>query len=183
MSNIDNIINKIQAEADEKLAAITASKDEKVQAIRSEIIDKANLEKDKILASAKTKSDNIFSRISENAEIRIRDKRLQERQRLIDRVFSLALNKLNSISDEDFIKQVRDVVEKVGDKNLNLIVPKSRINALKEANLDIKIEEDKFVENGFVLSSEKMNYNFKYEDILNDFRNEIGPELIKFLTK
>ncbi|MDO5027962.1 MAG: V-type ATP synthase subunit E family protein [Bacillota bacterium] len=183
MSNIDNITNKIQAEAEEKIAAINADKEVKLQAIRSEIIDQANLEKNKILSSAKSKADNIFSRISENAEIRIRDQRLRERQKLIDRVFDLALDRLNSISDEEFIGQVSKALESIGSDELVIRLEKSRLEAVKNSNLKVKVDQENFVENGFVLIKEKMAYNFKYDDILNDSRNEIGPELIKFLLK
>lgn len=183
MSNIDNIINKIQTEAEEQIQAIEFDGKTKAFEVKDKILSEANAEKEKILAEANNKADVIYKRILENVGIRIRDQRLEERQNLIDRVFDLTLDRLNNISDEEFIEKVRAAIEKTGSDDLTLRLPKSRLNAVKNSNLKVKIDEENFVENGFVLSKEKMDYNFKYEDILNDSRNEIGPELIKFLTK
>ena len=183
MSKIDNIINKLKEEANEKIEEIQSDAQVEVENLKLQLIDGANKEKDKILEDAKNKAESTYIRISENAEIRIRDQRLVERQRLIDRVMKLSLEKMNSKSDEEFINEIKKILKNLGDKNLRLQIPKSRINALKNANLDVEIDEENFVDNGFVLMSDRINYNYKYEDILQDNRDSIGPELVKFLSE
>ena len=86
MSKIDNIINKLKEEANEKIEEIQSDAQVEVENLKLQLIDGANKEKDKILEDAKNKAESTYIRISENAEIRIRDQRLVERQRLIDRV-------------------------------------------------------------------------------------------------
>lgn len=183
MSNIDNIIEKLKVEANEKIDIINREAEEKSREVKEEILLAARTQRDKILKDSQDKADSIYSRISENAEIRIRDQRLSERQKLIDRVFDLALKKLNSRPDDEFILEVKKALEGVNAENMTLRVPKSRLEAVKKQNLGIKIDEENFVENGFILSSEKMNYNFNYKDILNDNRDQLGPQLIEFLSK
>ncbi len=182
MSSIDNIINKLKVEAEEKISAIEVESARNVEKLKSELMQKANIEKDKILNSAREKANTTYNRISENAELRIRDQRLRERQNLINRVFDLVLEKMNSKSDSEFIAEIKSALKKIGGEDLTLQIPKNRLEALKKEKLGITIDEENFVENGFVVMSDKMNYNFKYEDILNDARDKIGPELIDFLS-
>lgn len=183
MSSIDNIINKLKEESEETILNIKSEAQRKSEEIKSGLIEDANREKDRILEQAKNRADTTYTRISENAEIRIRDQRLVERQKLIDRVFKLALDKMNSKSDEEFVSDVKKVLENIEEENLTLQAPKSRIESLKKSNLGVKLDEENFVENGFILMSDSMNYNYKYEDILMDNRDTIGPELIKFLSQ
>lgn len=183
MSNIDNIIEKLKVEADEKINKIQREADIKSKKVREEILSKANVERDKILKSSNERAENTYNRISENAEIRIRDQRLHERQNLIDRVFDLALKKMNNKSDDEFVLEIEEAIKNISGDNLSLQVPQSRLSAVKNKNLGINIDEENFVENGFVLSSDKMNYNYNYKDILSANREEIGPQLIEYLSK
>lgn len=183
MSNIDNIINKLKQEAEEKIELIENDANKKASSIKSELIENAKAEKERILRDAKAKADTTFDRINESTEIRIRDKRLLERQKLIDRVLALAIEKMSSVDDETFINQVKDALSKTGDKDLTLRVPKSRLEAAKKSDLNVKVDEENFVNNGFILTSDKMNYNYKYEDLINDVREELGPEIINFFSQ
>lgn len=183
MSNIDNIINKLKKEAEEKIEQIEKDSAEKAKSIKEKLIDEAKIEEERILEDAKSKADTTFNRISENAEIRIRDKRLLERQKLITRVLDKTLEQMSSINDEDFISQIKSALEKVNEKDLVLQVPKSRLDAVKKSDLDVNVDEENFVDNGFILTSDRMNYNYKYEDLLKDMREELGPEIIQFFSQ
>lgn len=183
MSNIDNIINKLKEETEDKIKDIQDESRNKAEIVRAELIEAAKVERDRILEQAKNRADTTYTRISENAQIRIRDQRLVERQKLIDKVLKLALAKLNGKTDSEFVEEVKMALQKVDDSNLSLRLPESRLEAVKEANLNLKIDEESFVENGFVLISDRMNYNFKYDDILRDERDVLGPEIIKLMTE
>lgn len=183
MSNIDNIIDKLKVEAEEKIAQIERESKIKSKNAKIEILNNANAEREKILKNAKARGDNTYTRISENAEIRIRDQRLKERQNLIDRVFNLALNKMNSKSDLDFVNEIKSAMENISGDNLTLQVPKSRLEAVKKANLGVRLDEENFVNNGFLIMSDKINYNYSYADILSENRAAIGPQLIEFLSE
>ena len=183
MSNIDNIINKLKDEANEKIEEIQSDAQKEIESLTHQLIYDANKEKDRILQNANDRAESTYVRISENAEIRIRDQRLVERQRLIDRVMKLSLERMNSKSDDEFVNDIKKVLKNLDDKNLRLQVPQSRVNALKNAGLGVEIDEKNFVDNGFILMSDKINYNYKYEDILQDNRDSIGPELVKFLSE
>lgn len=183
MSNIDNIINKLKDEANEKIEEIQSDAQKEIDSLTHQLINDANKEKDRILQNANDRAESTYVRISENAEIRIRDQRLVERQRLIDRVMKLSLERMNSKSDDEFVNDIKKVLKNLDDKNLRLQVPQSRVNALKNAGLGVEIDEKNFVDNGFILMSDKINYNYKYEDILQDNRDSIGPELVKFLSE
>lgn len=183
MSNIDNIIKKLNEEANEKINRIEAESREKGDHERQKIVEIANIEVEGIMDWAKAEAEQTYERIISNAELKVRDQKLFEQQKLFDRVFKLALDKLNLKSDVDFSEEIKKALKAINSDNLTLVVPKERVAGLKALNLNAKISEDEFVDNGFLIKSDRMIYNYKLDDLISAKREDLELELAKKLFK
>ncbi|MDO5037179.1 MAG: V-type ATP synthase subunit E family protein [Tissierellia bacterium] len=182
-NNIDNIVSKLKAEAGAEIDRIDSQAQEEVQAIRDKILGQAKKEEARILETGDYDARNAYNQIYDNVELRLRDQRLKESQDFIQKIFDLALEKMNKKSDEDFIEEIRQALEGLEEEKLAIRIPKDRLGALKEAGLDLTIDEENWVDSGFVLFNDRVNYNYKYEDILAENRDRIGPQLIDFMSR
>ena len=182
MSNIDNIISKLKEEAAEKINNIKAESESRSDHERKTIIEVATVEVENIMAKAKLESEQRYDRIISGAELKVRDQRLMEQQKLFDRILDLAKDKLNKSTDSEFAKSIEKALANIkSDDTVTLVVPKERVTGLKNLNLNAKISEDEFTDNGFVINSGRMSYNFKINDLISAKRQELELELAKKL--
>lgn len=181
MSNIDNIINKLKEEAEEKINRIKADSNEKADHERTKIVNIANAEVELIMEKAKEQAQQAYERIISGAELTVRDKKLSEQQKLFDRIMDLSLTKMSKKTDLEFSEDIKKAIDEINSDNVSLVVPKERVSGLKGLNLKAKIAEDEFVENGFIIKSDRMVYNYKLDDLINAKREDLELELAKKL--
>ena len=82
------------------------------------------------------------------------------------------------MSEEDFVKFVKNNVEGVEDKNSILDVPSKYRAAVKKADLGFKVY-DTDVERGFVLHNGNLIYNGDFRSLVKSEREELE----KFLAE
>lgn len=178
MAGLENILNKIIEDAKTKADEIIKEAEEKQHLVVEKREDDAKFLADKINEISKKEREDILKRAKSSAELKARDNILAEKHKLIDKVLEEAVAELENLSEEDFVKFVKNNVQGVEDKNSILDVPSKYRAAVKNANLGFKVSETD-VERGFVLHNGNLIYNGDFKSIV---KSEI-EDLEKFLAE
>ncbi|OLR64471.1 V-type ATP synthase subunit E [Peptoniphilus porci] len=178
MAGLENILNKIIEDAKTKADEIIVEAEDKKNTIVENRKDDAKFLADKINEISKREREDILKRVKSSAELKARDDILAEKHKVIDRVLEKAIVELENLSEEDFVKFVKNNVEGVEDKNSILDVPSKYREAVKNANLGFKVS-DEDVDRGFVLHNGNLIYNGDFRAIVKSEREELE----KFLAE
>lgn len=178
MAGLENILNKIIEDANKKADEIIKKAEEKRDSIIEKREDDAKFLADKIDAISKKEREDILKRAKSGAELKSRDDILAEKHKLIDKILEKAIIELENLSEEDFVKYVKNNVSGVEDKNSILDVPSKYRDAIKNANLGFKVS-DTDVERGFVLHNGNLVYNGDFKSIVKSEREDLE----KFLAE
>lgn len=178
MAGLENILNKIIEDAKTKADEIIKEAEEKQHLVVEKREDDAKFLADKINEISKKEREDILKRAKSSAELKARDNILAEKHKLIDKVLEEAVAELENLSEEDFIKFVKNNVNGVEDKNSILDVPSKYRDAVKNANLGFKVSETD-VERGFVLHNGNLIYNGDFKSIVKSEREDLE----KFLAE
>jgi len=193
MSNLSHITSKILKDAQEK---------------SENIISTANAEKDSIILKKVNGAKELASEISKKAEIeaksrkekivsaaqlKVRNNKLGAKQEIIGDVFEASIDKLCSISKEEFKKFVEDSILSIevdGDENLILnelgikIIDKTFIQELNSklnakginGNIKLSSKTGEF-KGGFILEKNGIEINNTYEALVDSLRDELEFEV------
>ena len=102
MSNVKNITSKILKDAEvERDSILAAAEEEKNKIISKRVNNAKELEKE-ILAKAELEANSKKERIISSAKLKVRNDKLAEKQSVMNGVFEEAINRLCSISTEEF---------------------------------------------------------------------------------
>lgn len=179
MSKIDNIINKLSNDADETIAEINAQADKEIQTIKNRIAADTKSKKARILEEGKHEADRAYQKIISAGELKARNLTLGAEQELINKVLKMASDKKAKQSDDDFIASIKSALSKISeDEEIIVKVPPRRKAAVDQADLNVAVEEDASIDEGFVVESHRMVYNFKTSDMLEDNRADIELDII-----
>ncbi|EFI41635.1 V-type ATP synthase subunit E [Peptoniphilus sp. oral taxon 386] len=181
MSNLDNLINKIETDSVKKSEEILSQANQKASEIISENEERAKTEAKKIIDRANKDSEKILDKAISGAELKARDMVLEAEQKIVDRVFETVIDRLENLSDEEYITYVKNSIANVKlTSNSVLIVPERYKQAVKNADFGIEIS-DESVKSGFALLMGNILYNNKFEDIVevkkSDFEMEVFEKL------
>lgn len=197
MAKIDGLINKIieDAEAEREIIlkkaetesnAIIKKKDDEAKEAESSIIEKANIE-------AELKRERILS----NTTLRVRNEKLAAKQKVMSSVFNEALDKLCTISTEDFLNYLKVTVVSLkidGDEEI-ILNTKDRefvdgtviaelnnelMSMNKPGNLRISEKIGNF-KGGFILEKNGIEINNTFEALINSYRDELEFEVADIL--
>ena len=178
MAGLENILNKIIEDAKTKADEIIKEAEEKQHLVVEKREDDAKFLTDKINEISKKEREDILKRAKSSAELKARDNILAEKHKLIDKVLEEAVAELENLSEEDFIKFVKNNIKGVEDKNSILDVPSKYRDAVKNADLGFKVSETD-VERGFVLHNGNLIYNGDFKSIVKSEREDLE----KFLAE
>ena len=175
MAGLENILNKIIEDAKTKADEIIKEAEEKQHIIVEKREDDAKFLADKINEISIKEREELLKRAKSSAELKARDDILSEKHKVIDEVLEKAIGELENLSEEDFVKFVKNNVE---DKNSILDVPSKYRDAVKKADLRFKVS-DTDVERGFVLHNGNLIYNGDFRSLVKSEREELE----KFLAE
>lgn len=178
MAGLENILNKIIEDAKTKADEIIKEAEEKQHLVVEKREDDAKFLADKINEISIKEREDILKRAKSSAELKARDDILAEKHKLIDKILKKAVAQLEDLSEEDFVKFVKNNVQGVEDKNSILDVPSKYRDAVKNANLGFKVSETD-VERGFVLHNGNLIYNGDFKSIVKSEREDLE----KFLAE
>lgn len=181
MSNLENITGKIISDADKKSIELVKDAKEKANNIikKEELV--ANTQAEKLLNKASVEAEDVIEKTLSSANLEARDIVLDAKEKVLDRVFSLAIKKLEDLSSEDYIKYLKEQLKNINIKEDSvLFVPEKYKEAVKKENLNIKIS-DEAIKSGFSLLSGKVMYNNEFSSLVNAKKGDLEFEVIEKL--
>jgi len=197
MSNIKNLTEKILEEAKHKEQEIVTYAESEKEKILSSKIKEAYDEKNLILLKAEEEAKTKKERIISSTTLKVRNEKLEIKQKLISEVFDKALEELcsmNSSKLKNFIKHTildldiegdetiilnEDGKSKIDDKfveDLNFIF----LARNKKGELKIREENGNF-KGGFIIEKNGVEINNTFEALMDSMKDELEYEVSKAL--
>ena len=192
MSNIKNITSKILKDAEARKEKILATAAEEKDRIISKKVSSANEVAKEILDKAEIEAKSKKERVISSAKLKVRNNKLAAKQEIIDEVFEKSIDKLTSLSKEEFLNFVKSTILSMnlsGKQTLILneqglkFVDSAFIEELnKKVNVQITLSKNpgKF-KGGFILENNGIEINSTYEALVSSLRDELEFEVAKVL--
>ena len=182
MSNLYNLTTKIINDAKEKAAEIERNAKETADEKYKSGMKKAYTKKDNILETGKRERELLSERIKSGANLKARDDKLKAKQTAIDKVIFKLKEKLVNMNENDYLDYISKNIDVSSfNGNKKLIVKKEYLNKVKEKFPNIKVEENEFVNSGFVIEENGIQENYTFEVKLDFMRDELEVEISKLL--
>ncbi|GAB6169458.1 V-type ATP synthase subunit E family protein [Clostridium carnis] len=194
MTNVSNLTSKILKDAEESKINILASAEEEKNKILAKKIAKAKELEAEIVTKAELEAKVKRERILSSAVLKVRNNKLSAKQDVINEVFENSVNKLTTISKEqflDFVKKSITSLGVIGDQSLilnkegNEFIDSAFIYELNQelgANGNIKLSSKvgEF-KGGFILEKNGIEINNTYEALVSSLRDELEFEVARVL--
>lgn len=184
MSNLENLIEKILADARDH-ASITMEDSIKV---KDEIIEsklkEANENKKKIVEKANQDAILLKDRVISSAELKVRNEKLKAKQGVIQRVFELSKESLKNIDEEGYISFLKNTLK---DLHLTgeevIVVPEKMRDKVKNLGLSLDVSDDEAVDSGFLITDKRISRNYTFDSLVEHAREELETEIAESLFK
>lgn len=181
MSNIETLLEKIEADSKQEQQSIIDAARQKAE----EIVRKAEIESreksEVFLKKAEQEAENLIEKATGRAELEARDQILKIKQSTIEKVIELAVDKLNDISNEDYLEYIKREVAGVDlSENAELKVMAKYREYIVENFKEIKISEET-VNSGFAVQDGNVLYNNDFAGIIENNRSDIESLIYKDL--
>ena len=112
MSNLDNIINEILQDAEKESKQIKENANQESKALVEKSKQEANKVSEKIIEKAKSEAEQIKDKVISNAKLNSRDKVLVAKQKMIDKVFDMANEKLENLEHDRYLLFIEESIKK-----------------------------------------------------------------------
>ena len=182
MSNLENLIERILEDGRKESAEITEESQKNNQMIFDSKIIEANEIKSKILEKAKRDAVMIKERKISEAELSVRDEKLNAKRKVLDRVFALAKENLENIDENNYMSFLKQNLSNINLKGSEiLIVPKKFKDAVEKSGVFSNISNDETVKSGFLLRDGNIISNYSFESLVDFRREDIEVEIAQEL--
>ncbi|MGH4139814.1 V-type ATP synthase subunit E [Clostridium sp.] len=197
MSNLDNLSAKIIEDASIKAETILKEASDNGKLMIENKINKAEVLKGKMLEESKIEAITVKQRIISNTQLSVRNEEIVAKQKMINKVFVEALEKLLVISDVEYLEIMKTYLLSmpiVG--NEEIILPGKYKNIVNEEYLsginsalvasgklgEIKLcSEDRDIKSGFIVAKNGIEINNTFESLVNSLRDELESEIVNVL--
>lgn len=181
MSNLDNIINKIQSEAKAEAEAILDRAQRDAKSYLEGVQAQLATEIDRQVKYAEDKAEASKDHLMAGARLQARDLILAAQQDAINRIFDQAKAKILAMSDRELLqlieKRLQSYQPETGDI---LVLPAGRKLALPP---DIPVEYDPNLQSGFALRRGGVSEKHDYLEILDFQREDLEQALLELVQK
>ncbi|HEY8362916.1 MAG TPA: V-type ATP synthase subunit E [Tissierellaceae bacterium] len=184
MSNLENIVQRIiddaKVKADNMIKEANEAKEQMVASKEQEAMEY----KKKIVERAKREADLTKERIISSAELKVRNEKLFAKQKVLDKVFNLAKERLKSLDDERYMSFLKSVI-----KGLNLtgteilVVPAHMKDKVKKYGIALRVSDDETVESGFLIKDKGAILNYTFDSLVEHYREQMETEIAQELFK
>ncbi|MFP4460359.1 MAG: V-type ATP synthase subunit E [Candidatus Zixiibacteriota bacterium] len=187
---LDDIIKKIQEDADKKVKSLQDEYENEKQERLAEFNDYKEkfLEKTKKDAEEKAQlhRERLISRAQADANLEL----LKKKQELLSRVYKDAREKISKMDDQKKISLFADILEDIGIQKGTIIVPegstldsdafmKAISNKFDKANFERKTTDE--FDMGFVLKTGKIRYDNTLDSLMAQSKEILQDRLVEIL--
>lgn len=181
MSNLDNLTSKILADAKAQADKIVKDAQEKAQHKYDLEIKKINAKKETVLENARRDRELLSERIKSSANLKARNRKLEAKQALIDKVIDKLKTKLVNMDEKKYINYLNQNIDKNTITGKELIVKKEFAEKVKKEFSGAKVKKNEFVTSGFIIEENGIQENYTFEVKLDFMRDELEVEISKLL--
>ncbi|CZQ84833.1 V-type ATP synthase subunit E [Trichococcus collinsii] len=179
----EQILNKTKAKGQSKLEDAEKISVAKIEESRLTLVEQQKARKAAILK----KIANDFDREQQTLKNKERNAVLKEKQVILKSVFQQALEKMNTWDETHFAQFLNGVLSQADDSKAYNIVPGAKsIAHFKGKELQqllvkypaVKISEESIPNKaGFILQESGVDYNYCFDDLIEDVKNDFAAEL------
>ena len=181
MSNLDNLTSKILADAKAQADKIVKDAQEKAQHKYDLEIKKINAKKETVLENSRRDRELLSERIKSSANLKARNKKLEAKQTIIDKVIDKLKTKLVNMDEKKYINYLNQNIDKKTITGKELIVKKEFVEKVKKEFPGAKVKKNEFVTSGFIVEENGIQENYTFEVKLDFMRDELEVEISKLL--
>lgn len=181
MSNLDNIIQKIQEDADSQVSRILQDAENEKDFFQNQRIGEAN----RFVRELERKTDRESAAIKENvvssAELKARDRKLAAKQTVVDRVIENIKQKLMNLDDATYVNYLKRTLSSLDlPKDSSLIVPNDKRAAVEKANIGYPLSDEN-INSGFAVDSGNVRLNNDFESLIEFQKDDMQTEIVEKL--
>lgn len=197
MSSINNLTGKILEEAKGKKEEFIKEAKEDGKKILDKKTAEAKIIEKNTIEKAKRESVIRRERILSNAELKVRNEKLQSKQKIIEKVLEKSLEKLSSLSKEEYLYYIKERILNLpidGDEKIiinlkdKLLITEDFINEInselvkrgKLGGLSLSDETRDF-KAGFILEKNGIEINNSFEALISSMKDELEYEVARVL--
>lgn len=174
MSKIENITEKIEIDAKNESEQIISDANKKAQDIIASAENEAKKEADFIVGEASKDAKIMVEKALSSAELKARDTVLKAKEEVVERVFSMATEKLENLPSDEYIKYLKNEISKINLKDdATLYVPKRYYDDVVKADLNIKVSDSDDVKSGFSILNGRVMYNNEFSSLLDAKKGDL----------
>ncbi len=194
MGGLENILQKIEQDALDRINAINDESAQKVKALKDEIITKANAEAKEIVAEANEKAARISEGSKSNCETYLKRQELAAKSAVINSLLAQVKDKLKSTTDEEYFEDLKSLILKYAmDGTGELILSKKDADRLPKGFVDevnkklegksVKLSDftDDNIDGGLVIKYGEVEQNCTFDALIDEKMYEIKDNLYKLI--
>lgn len=172
MSNIENLIQKIDSDASNTSNEIIEKAKKEAQSIMETARQEASAQAEKIVEKANSNINPTIEKIVQSSNLKSRDKILKAQEEIVAKIIGKVKERLTDLPEDEYLNYLEKELKDTDLKGTKIIVPKKYVVAVRD-RLHLDVSEKDFVENGFVISGENFDYNNKFDSIIEANRQDI----------
>ena len=192
MNGIDKIIQRIEADAQAELDRVLNAAKEHAEEITELYRSRAEAEAAELKARNEKNAAEREERLVSSAQMEVRKASLAAKQQMLDKAYALALDKLCSMPDAQYIETVAELLVQAAPRGAGKVIfapgEKERIGAAAVAKANEKLdgqltvaEETRPIRGGFILSDGKVEVNCSFDTLVRLQKNETAGAVAKIL--
>ena len=180
MSNLDNIINKIISDTEDKIKVLNSETEDKIQVLKSEFDLKVKDYEKKSLSKFETKKDLEFERVESNINLKSKNILLEKKQEIIRKILDELLINLENISLDEMENFIKYNLENRKSISNELIFVSPKYEDLSNKFSNLRVREN--IKSGFVISYEGVDENYTFESIMNIKKEELESLILNYFN-
>ena len=192
MNGIDKIIQRIEADAQAELDRVLNAAKEQAEEITELYRSRAEAEAAELRARNEKNAAEREERLVSSAQMEVRKASLAAKQQMLDKAYALALDKLCSMPDAQYIETVAELLIQAAPRGAGKVIfasgEKERIGAAAVAMANEKLdgqltvaEETRPIRGGFILADGRVEVNCSFDTLVRLQKNETAGAVAKIL--
>lgn len=192
MNGIDKIIQRIEADAQAEIDRILNAAKDQAEGIAELYQGRADAEAAELKARNEKAAAEREDRLVSSAQMEVRKTALAAKQQMLEKAYALALDKLCSMPDAQYIETVAELLVQAAPKGTGKVIfapeEQARIGAAAVALANEKLggqltvaEETRPIRGGFILADDKVEVNCSFDTLVRLQKNETAGAVAKIL--